>query len=35
MSYAKDFDNIVINNTLEDAIRETENLLTQFLNDES
>ncbi len=35
MSYAKEFDFIVVNNTLEDAINETENLLNRFLNGES
>ncbi len=33
MSYAKSFDFIVVNNDLEVAISETENILTHFLND--
>ncbi len=33
ISYAKNFDHIVVNNDLEKAIRETEDILIHFLND--
>ncbi|MCW3804685.1 guanylate kinase [Plebeiibacterium marinum] len=32
ISYAKDFDQIVVNDNLEKAIKETENILNSFLN---